>query len=562
MSRFAQLEAQLLNQQAPQDPAQPQGFDQYAAQAGVPEVATPIADDLSLFDRMGQSLDDRRASVTDTFAYATGLEQEQQEILKGAPLSVEEAMKVSPTPAQTAMSFGGDVVGLVWDWAGDGLIEAGQEGFTALPAPAQQFGKDQLQAMAESDVGQQGLKAFRKGGEYWDAFANKFPQEARALAKGFDLMAAGKSKEAFKFTTELTPLKLNRVGGRKVLSPPQGRDKDLYNIITPEDIKKQKLEKVRAGEVTNPQGLTGKQGVVPNELEWRVIDELKKVDGVGLNHTYQQNTNAVLKQIDTLNEQTRRLAAATRGGVEYGAVIDSIRNNLKVQAQEFPSIFGKNGKKAQKTIEDLIAQFEVSLDRNGTSWEGLLRARQELDNHLIEQMQIGTFGSGRKATAAGKAHEAIRDSVNDLVKNGVEGSGELLERQFLLFEALDGVAPKAAEEASTSLGRLMQQIHVHNPTTPLAQASTLLSPLVWAGAVAVSPFVLARQGYRAVRGAPMIANQTQLIRYGLRDVIRETQKAMKMVKDPNVRKQMQTDIKVIATLINTLPDEEGNSADK
>ena len=554
MSRFAELEAQLVGQQQAQDPATPMGFDQLAGQAGLSPVdPSPVSEDLSLLDRMATSMENRRASMTDTFAYASGLEQEQQEILKGGPLSVEEAHAVSPTPMQTAMSFGGDVAGLVWDWGADGLIEAGQEGFTMLPSAAQEYTTEQLQQLAESPVGEQGLKAWRTGEQAWTAFSNKFPQEARALAKGFDLMAVGKSKEAFKFTTELTPLKLNRTGGRKVLSPPQGRDKDIYNLITSEDVKKMKLQKVQEGNVTDPTGPFGKQSVVPSELEWKVIDELKTVKGVGLDRTFQQNTNAVLKQLDTLNEQTRRMAAAQRGGVEYGVVMNNVRQNLAKYAEDFPGIFGKDGDKAKKTIEDIIAQFEKSLDTNGTSYEGLLRARQELDNFLIEQTKIGTFGSGRKSTAATKAHEAIRDAVNGLVKQGVPGAEELLERQHLLFKGLDGLAPKAAEEASTSLGRLMQQIHVHNPTTPLAQASTILSPLVWAGAVAVAPFVLAGRAHRIARGRPTIANSVQAARYGLRDVIREAQKAAKMVKDPNIRKQMQADIKVMVTLMHTLP---------
>ena len=543
MSRFDQLQAQIDGAQTP--PAVSPTVEQ------APPMGTPVADDLSLLERWSESTAAAGSKMADTMAFATGLDQEQQQMLGATSM---ETGKYDPTMGQVAMQVAGGPVEMVWDWGSDVLIEAGQEGISLLPNSVREGGTEAVKALVESPVGQHGLSAWQAGKGAWDTFAAKFPQEARTLSAGLNLIPGGKAMGKIPVPTELTPLKLNKTGLRKELQAPQGRDKDIYNLILPEQTKKQKLTQVQEGRVTDPRGVTGQQKVVPSEQEWKIVDEMKTLD-VSANKTYQQNANIVQKQIDTLNEQTRRKAAGTKGGVDHDVVVENIRQDLAQRIQQNPGIFGADGKKAQKTIEDVLAQLEKSMDSNGTSWEGLLRSRQELDNFLLNQLQIGTYGTGRKAGAVTEAHKAIRETINGYVKNNVEGSGKLLERQSLLFGGLDGLGVKAADEASSSLGRLLREINMHNPTTPLAQMSTLLSPLVWAGAVAVSPFVLANKARRGVLQIPMAAEGRGYINQGIRDVINESQKALKIIKDPTVRKQMQTDIKVLATLLHTIPPE-------
>jgi len=545
MDRFEQLQSQMNVASAPPIPSP---TVEAAANAPMP---TPVADDLSIFERWGDSTANAGSQLADTIANATGLEAEQARMLG---VSEEDIARNTPTLGQTGIQMAAEPVGMVWDWGSDVLIEAGQEGFGLLPNTVQQEGKDALRALADSGVGQSALRAFQAGGRTWDAFAAKFPQEARTLAKGLDLIPGGKLMQKIRIPTELTPLKIEKVGNRKILSPPQGQDKDLYNLILPEQTKQQKLAQVREGRVSDPQGVSGRQKIIPSEQEWKIVDELKTTT-VTPNKTYQQNSNIVLNKIDELTEQTRRRAAGTRGGMDHDLVVQDIQRTLGEQIQANPAIFGQDGLKAKKTIDDVLAQLELYMDANGTSWEGLLRSRQELDNFLLNQMQIGTYGTGRKAGAVTEAHKAIRNTINSYVKENVPGSADLLERQSLLFGALDGLGVKAADEASTSLGRLLREINLHNPTTPLAQMSTLLSPLVWAGAVAVSPFVLGGKAVRGVTQIPMASRSIGTIRQGVRDVITESQKALKIVKDPKVRQQMQMDIKVLATLMHTIPED-------
>jgi hypothetical protein len=548
--RQAQMQAAKEARRTPSPNVSPTGnMDPMA-----PYTPPPPPHDPSLMDPVGVSRAMAATGVADTLAYATGLESEQQEMLKGAPLSPQEQGGLDPSFAQTAWQLAGDTVGLVWDWGSDVLVEAGQEGISLLPTTVTEAGTAKLRDIAQSDVGQAGLKAAKQGGEAWDAFANQYPQEARTLAKGFDMVPGSRAFKRIKMPTALTPLRIDKVGNRNILRSPTGRDKDVYNMVVPEQTKKQKTMQVAEGRVSDPEGLGRSQNVIPSDTEWKVIDELKSTD-VSANKTMQQNSNVVLSKLDELNEQTRRRAAGTKGGVDHEVLMQSIRDKLGKEVTDNPAIFGKDGKKASKSIDDIFEQLEVILDTNGTSWEGILRSRQELDNLLLKKMQVGTYGTGRKASAVQEAHKAARGVINDLVKANVPGTDKLLGRQHRLFTGFDSLSVKAADESSSALGRLLREINVHNPTTPLAQLSTLLSPVVWAGAVAVSPFVLANKARRGVMQLAPVAEKVGTMRNGIRDVITESQKMLKMVKDPDLRKQMQVDIKVMATLLHTLPAE-------
>ena len=521
-----------------------------------PQVAseTPVADDLSLMDRWSASTAARGSSLADTMANVTGLEQEQQEILKGSPLSVEEAHKVSPSPAQAVWQIGSDVAGLGFDYLADTVVEGVTEGFQLLPNAVEGYTKEQFGALVESPVGQGGLAAWQRGTDAWDAFAAKYPQEARTLSKGLDLTAAGKVNQKVKFPIELTPLRADKVGNRNILAAPKGKDKDVYNIVTPDLTKQQQIDKIKRGEVSDPTGLGRNQNAIPSQEEWAVVDAVGKLKVNGA-QTMQTNSNVILNEVNRLADITINKTKAVKGGADYDQVMATIRENIRKVAADNPAVFGKNGKKSQKIVDDVVAQFEKFMDESGNnSFEGLLAARQQLDNYLINEIKLGTFGNARKASVASSAHRAIRDTVNGVVEQGVPGTKDLLREQSLLLRGLEGVAGKAADESQGALGRLLQRINMHNPTTPLAQMSTLMSPLVWAGAVAVSPFVLAGQAARQLKRSNLVTRGMGNVQYGIRDVIQESTKALKMIKDPDVRKQIQSDIKVMATLLHTLPN--------
>lgn len=550
MSEFDRAMSQF---QQPDSAGAPQGADPFA-QMGISPVG-PDAVDPSLLGRIGDSAGERGSSIADTLASWTGLEAEQEALVKGEELTANEAMRATATTGQALTQIIGDSLGFVWDMGGDALTEGTTEAFDLLPEATQDATKEQFQALMASPVGQQGIAAMQATAEAWKSFEDANPQEAKTIMAAFNMTPMGQVRKVRKvFDIELTPIRLKDVGGRKVLERPQGKDSDVYNMITPELTKKQKIEQLRAGNVTDPSGLSRSQDNVVTPQEWRVVDEVKKLP-VSDAKTKVTNNNIILKEIEKLGQQTINKTARAKGGVDLDTVVSDISQALNVAKTNKPGIFGAGGKKGKKTVDDLMSQLNVYLDKHGTDYQGLLLARQDFDRFLNNELMAGTFGSGRKASVATEAHRAVRDTLNGYVKSNVPGTSELLDKQTNLFTALDGVSMKAVDEGRTAVGRLLQLFNLHMPHTPQAAVTTYLNPMVLAaglGAVATSPFVLGYRGIiKPITKSKMVREATGFTKQSLIDFKNEAVKLGKMIKDPEVLKAYRADLKVLASLIHT-----------
>lgn len=539
--RIAKLEAQL----SMQEPSRPQ-------------VGTYQAEAPDLFERFGDAFDERVGSVTDTLADTLGLTAKENAILSGEPINLDDTLG----KGQAAVQFLGDAAGLLYDAAGDTISYGAEEAFRLLPEEFQEGAKQQLQDVMNSATGRAGLQAWQAGVDAWGAFEKAYPQEAKTLSRGLNLVpmartALGLTK--IKVPTELTPLRLEKVGLQNKLKPPSGRDKDVYNIITPEKSKQQKIDDLKRGGVTSPQGVAGTQNLVPSPQEWAVIDEVKKLPQVNSQKTYTHNFNIMLDELNKTNEQTRRLAAKTKGGVQWRDLEAGVTDRLNSVRASSPSIFGVKGKKGKNVEEELIEEFYQMVDTNGNSWEGILKARQDFDNFVLNKIQVGTY-TGRKASVASEVHKAVRSVANDFVKDGVPQAGSLLRKQSNLFRAMDGTVVSAANESASAVGRILQTLGIHMPHQPLSQAMTITSPLVMAGtglALAVSPALYAyKAGIKRVTKNAKVQETAGRINYTLRDVVNEGKKVMKLVKDKETRKQLGQDIQALTVLMNSLENAE------
>ena len=544
-AKIAKLEAQL----AAQEPSRP----------AVGVAARPDED--GLLARFGDSFSDRTTSIADTLADVSGLTAREDAILEGKELTLQGYMDSAPNPVQAGVQMLGDTAGLVYDVAGDVISYGVEEGFRLLPEEYQEEAKGALKAVMDSPMGRAGLQAWQTGEAAWNAFEKAYPQEAKTLSRGLNLVPMARTLKGVtkvKIPTELTPLRLDKVGLKNELKPPSGREKDIYNIITPEKTKQQKIDDLKRGGVTNP-GATGTQRPVPSKEDWAVIDEVAKLPNVNGQKTYTHNFNVMLDELNKTNEQARRAAAKTKGGVQWRDLETGVAERLAAVRQSSPSIFGVKGKKGKNVEEELVEEFYRMVDTNGNSWEGILKARQDFDNFALNKIKVGTY-TGRKASVATEVHKAIRDTANGFVKEGVPSAAPLLSKQHNLFRALDGTVVSAADEAATAVGRILQQLNLHMPSTALSQASTIVSPLVLAStglALAVSPAVFSYKFglKRGIKNAK-VQGVAGKFNYTLRDVVGEAKKMLTLVKDKQTRKQLGQDIQVLTILMNSLEDAE------
>ena len=130
-----------------------------------------------------------------------------------------------------------------------------------------------------------------------------------------------------------------------------------------------------------------------------------------------------------------------------------------------------------------------------------------------------------------------------------------MKRQNLLYDALDAVAPKAADEASSALGRMFQTLNLKAPTTALGKSATISAlvnnPLMGGGALMLSPLFLMHHLTLTGLRNPTLAKFKDPIARSLANFNAEMRKIGKTIKDPKVRNQLYKDVGVIDTLIHT-----------
>ena len=536
-------------------------LDQIGAKPMVPEVETT---DPTLFDRMGASASRHLSSIADSTHSFFGQDLADAELVRNEKLEGMERIQAENTAGDWAAQVSGDIAGIIWDWGADAVVEAGTEGWQYLPTDVQEMGKEALGELINSEIGQAGFRAIKNGDAAWQAFSNKYPKDAKTLAKTFNLFPGGKVfKRSWAGYRDLQPLRIEVVGKRSVLRAPKGRDKDVYNLIAPELTAQQQTKQVLEGRVSDPEGLNRKQSIIPSMSEWEVVDEVAKTK-VSPAKTKVENANIIIRQVDKLNDAASRVVNNIRGGVDGDTLARALNKEVDIQRQNLPAVFGADGTVGAQTLDNLQEQLRVIVRKHGDSSGGgsyhdLLTARQELDFFMLEQFKAGTFGDAARASVATEFHTAARNVLNGFVIDAVPEASDLLKRQNNLLTALDNVAPKAGKEAKTALGRIVQAIGIVAPAHPLSIAAMTTSPLILAmgaGAVAIAPFVY---GYGRIVKPALYAGPVRsakgAIDYTIRDIVQEGKKLLKNKDlDSESRKTLAKDVRVLQTLLQKTRD--------
>ena len=163
--------------------------------------------------------------------------------------------------------------------------------------------------------------------------------------------------------------------------------------------------------------------------------------------------------------------------------IKSRINAVKESLRENPLLVWDS----EKTAIKIINKFEQLVDKNPWKASWLLTSRKELDT-WIKSQKPNVF-AWDKESALTIAVKEVRTAANNLAdEKAVNVSLKtLLKRQSNLFRALENTAPKAAKEASTKIGRLMQK--VQKVTWIKWELATTLWLIGWWTAAAMLPWI-------------------------------------------------------------------------
>lgn len=445
-------------------------------------------------------------------------------------------------------SFGTDVpsvlvqtltnpVSLGFDIASNAIIVGAEEAISfVLPDSMEEAAKQKVMEFFQTNTGQQALEAIMSGEESWNAFKQAYPNEASNVSGYIDFALGVPSKLVRNFNPDLNPIQLRQFGMRRVESPLEGIDKDVYNIAysTPSGIKTPEQARLTTG----PTGVFRTQKQLATNQQLEVVDELISA-GIRGNRTLIENLNSMTSYLDKLDESLIKLAKAKQSKIPtgpkepYSIPIERLRSNIDQALLEVieqnPAVF--SGPSSQKRLKTLVDQYMSNLSREGNTVEGMIRARRKFDSDLDK---IGSNLEGTKLNVNSSGGTAIRRAINKTIAEEIPEAAALNQKMSRVLSVLDNVSKKAGSEASHAFGRFIQELGLDRLVGGTAASIALSGPFAVGFGLAASPIVVLRN----LMKTDIPAKGRALVQYSLRDVKKEIDKAIAKTTDPEKKKAL------------------------
>lgn len=457
-------------------------------------------------------------------------------------------------------SFGTDVpsvlvqtltnpISLGFDMAANALLLGAEEAVSfVLPDEMEEGIKKQMMELMQTDIGQRAVSAMTSGSEAWEAFSRANPNEAANITAGMDAFFAAPTRVIKNFNPDLRPVKVEKIGLRKVDKPMEGIDKDVYNIAYSKPGGKTKEQ---AKLTTGPQGPFRIQKQLATDDQLAVVDELIGA-GVRGNKTLTENLIATDKYLNALDDSLIKIAR--RREIPTGPKeppirvrVDRLRENLNQSIddmiQQNPAVFETPA--SIKGMRRLVDQYMANLAKEGNSIEGMIKARRKFNNDLE---RMGADVAGTKLNVNSMGGVAIRRAVNKTIGEEMPEALKINEKMSRILSVQDNMAIKAANESTNMVGRYIQQLGLENLIGGTAASIALSGPLAIAGGLAVSPLVLVRNAMKA----EIPARGRAKVKYALRDVKDQFNKALKDLakRDPQAAKELLAQKAVVYTALD------------
>jgi hypothetical protein len=266
--------------------------------------------------------------------------------------------------------------------------------------------------------------------------------------------------------------------------------------------------------------------------------------------------------INKLEAQEKNRVAST--GIATSLKKEDVDLRLSAEIQNLietnPLIQGQ--KPLQKTANALLTKTLDIIDSKPLTPANLIRARQELDKYILDNK--GSIFNAVDENALSVPFKTIRKTLNNIVDETVPSAGvkKSLREQSLMYNALDNINPKAAEEFSTILGRTVQNISKvlpYDSQRGLWLANAAVFGSTTAGAISFPQLIPYMAGGLALTGlskAAMGRAAPARTKKLFGQILQATDKAIKNSKEKTMIKQLHADRIYIADILKGLATEE------
>ena len=394
-----------------------------------------------------------------------GFIQKSIEDVRARGVDAGTALREGATGQQTipeaALNYAGAAAGAAWDVLGEGVSALAKGAYNIAPEDLRKQFESVLsetgRQFANSETGQVALGALASGVDAWNSFKKENPRIAKNLESFVNVMlfVAPPATKAKLPPVESKLGKASKYLGEKAANKSADTKKAyIEQLIRPKQTAKVKTEEV-SRTVEKGFGPFKRDIVLPSEREKAITEEVAKIPEVTKGNSIQRNYNIISKNNKNIAEQLSSDVSKSTAVIprqEYVAELDRAVSDL---ISTNPVIVG-NAETTATRIKDKAIQI---IDSHPATPSGLLDSRKELDQWIRSQKGQNIFDPVSE-NALSISTRTVRQTINDIIDAKVNTTKvkDELRRQNLLYDALNNMAPKAADEANTAIARAWQNV--------------------------------------------------------------------------------------------------------
>lgn len=232
----------------------------------------------------------------------------------------------------------------------------------------------------------------------------------------------------------------------------KARNKFVQDLVMPEEKTKQIIKDLSRGQ--RVQGKMLGLQTIPDERQLNMINEVSGIKGVSRLNTLTGNHNAILSESKKIGEQLDQALLSNNAPI-LGERLAKNLQNTKTELMQHLNMRGD----AANYADDIILKANQIYSQEPKTVAGLLTARKKLDAWAKGELPT-LFANPEKHGAAKDAYIAVRKAMNDLVAERADNVAvkDALQKQHILLSAGENLAPKAAKESDTLVGRTLQKV--------------------------------------------------------------------------------------------------------
>lgn len=512
---------------------------------------------LDMLDKkMGKQVGQTEQAEPEKKGFLAGIAESFKKRAGAVKETFKETAAGDITPVETGIQTVGTGFGFLGDVLGEGLKGAGRIVSAITPDVVEKKFKEEWQKESKkfkgSAIGKFTLKAISEDFEAYQKFKEKHPRAAKdieSVANIASFIPVGKGAQiAGKGVKAGAPsLKLATGRGATVLekSVEASERSFVRRLIAPVQSKAVKEAQV-ARTTERGFGPFKRSIIAPEARDSAAENVIMKIPKVKGNKTFQQNYNIIREYNENLARKLESDIIANDFIIPKQEVMSKL-NNIKNKLSESPLITGD----AERTANKLLAGMEKIVKNEPGKASGIFKARKKYDRWVLEQKPKAFDAKAENAFTI--ANREIRQGINDLLEAKAPQIGikKSLGEQSALYRAMGNLIPKAAIEADTAVGRLLQRVgRVLGIKSKVVQGIAAAAGIGGLGAAATFAPAVAALGvgsYVIYRGGKLILNPA-LRKYGAK-FLREIEKALPEIKNPAMLKQMKQDKKVLEDLL-------------